>query len=361
MTSDDHKFDDAELVKRTLAGDKDAYDCLVTRYYEVVLIVIYRIVKDHHESEDLTQDTFVRGLRELKKVKDPAHIKTWLLRIGVRLALDSRRKRRSRLDNQAVWQPPSVEREPINTAIKHELKKTLSDAMKCLSEEEQEIIRRRFFGEESYKSIARDFGTTENAINKKILKALKKLYKNLEKKDIKSIDEFLGSIPLAGLSFENMRRIIENSQRGLPTSQTFTLPSWLTTTWLATTGLVIGVALSHYLGGQFQPPYSVDAPESAKMVNIVDIPIDKKPSLQSLPVSQQNRSRQKTTDQSTQKTTADPQEYEIRATLGNDEKTGYLKVWNLNRSGLGTAMETAMVTRSKNGDSNLTEKTKVDW
>ena len=331
------KCDDATLVEHAQKGNETAYGVLVDRYRTYVHTLICRRVKDFHESEDLTQETFLRVWLKMQKDKKPVRIKSfksWIRTSAKNLAIDWLRKNKGKskagLNNEVPKEYPSQEKPILNRLISHEQIEALMQAFWRLPKGCRQIIKGYYFEGLRYKDIRKtlDKPKSVNAMRLskgRILKKLKKMISEiLEEEDI---DEFRGSIPLAGLSFENMRRIIENSQRGLPTSQTFTLSPWL-----ATTGLAIGGALIiHWSGSQLQPPDSFDSSKLAKVVDIADIPADKKPSLRSLPVSRKNRSRQKTIDQSTQKTTADPQEYEITVTIGKDEKVGYLEVWNLNR------------------------------
>ncbi|WP_436494477.1 sigma-70 family RNA polymerase sigma factor [Actinokineospora sp. HUAS TT18] len=83
---------DAELVEATLAGDEDAFTQLYHRYRGSVTRFVARTVGDPHLAEDLVQDAFVRALRLLGDLRDPARFRPWLFSIAHRAALDHVRR-----------------------------------------------------------------------------------------------------------------------------------------------------------------------------------------------------------------------------------------------------------------------------
>jgi RNA polymerase sigma-70 factor, ECF subfamily len=90
-----HDVSDAELVARTLAGDRWAEDVLVRRHYPVVAGAVSRLLGDREEARDVTQDAFVAALSELGRLREPAAVRGWLVQIAVRKV--HRRFRRRKL------------------------------------------------------------------------------------------------------------------------------------------------------------------------------------------------------------------------------------------------------------------------
>ena len=79
---------DAELVAASLAGDRAAFDTIVTRHSRHVYQLCYRFVGNHEDASDLTQDVFIRAFRALKTFKGQASLGTWLYRIAVNVSLN---------------------------------------------------------------------------------------------------------------------------------------------------------------------------------------------------------------------------------------------------------------------------------
>ncbi len=90
-------LDDADLVLRTRAGQRQAFDLLVERYQRRATSVAYRLLGNLHDALEVCQEAFVRGYRNLDSLQDPHRFGPWLLRIVTNLSLNFRRSRGPRL------------------------------------------------------------------------------------------------------------------------------------------------------------------------------------------------------------------------------------------------------------------------
>lgn len=86
--------EDVTLVRRTLAGDQQAFASLVTKYKDSVFNVAYRMLGNPSEAEDVAQEAFVRAYTQLHTYKDTHRFSTWLLSIASHLSIDQLRRRR---------------------------------------------------------------------------------------------------------------------------------------------------------------------------------------------------------------------------------------------------------------------------
>jgi RNA polymerase sigma-70 factor (ECF subfamily) len=77
---------DAELVRRTLAGDRTAFALLVVRYQRRIAALISRYRLDAATIEDLTQEAFVKAYRGLAGFRGESTFFTWLARIALNTA-----------------------------------------------------------------------------------------------------------------------------------------------------------------------------------------------------------------------------------------------------------------------------------
>ena len=74
------------LVERVQSGDQAAFGLLVSKYQRKLQRLILRLVKDHAEAEDVTQETFIKAYRALPNFRGESAFYTWLYRIGVNAA-----------------------------------------------------------------------------------------------------------------------------------------------------------------------------------------------------------------------------------------------------------------------------------
>jgi len=86
-------MEDLKCVRATRDGNAEAFADIVKRYQDRVFNTIYRLLGDHEDAKDLTQQTFLRAYMSLDRFKGASSFYTWLYRIGVNAALDERKKR----------------------------------------------------------------------------------------------------------------------------------------------------------------------------------------------------------------------------------------------------------------------------
>lgn len=84
MTTD--RESDQLLVERVQAGERQAFDLLVSKYQRRLLRLVARIVHDPAEAEDVVQETFIKAFRALRHFRGDSAFYTWLYRIGINTA-----------------------------------------------------------------------------------------------------------------------------------------------------------------------------------------------------------------------------------------------------------------------------------
>jgi len=85
---------DAELIQATIDGDTSAFSVLVGRYSRDVYGFAFFMAKNVSDAEDITQETFVKVWKNMKKFKPEQRFKSWLLAITRNTTIDYIRKRR---------------------------------------------------------------------------------------------------------------------------------------------------------------------------------------------------------------------------------------------------------------------------
>jgi RNA polymerase sigma-70 factor (ECF subfamily) len=86
---------DHELVKTCLSGQDDAFSTLVGRYERLVWSVIYNFTGDHPDSNDLSQEVFLRVYRSLHRYNPEYKFSTWVMRIAANLCINWLHKKKS--------------------------------------------------------------------------------------------------------------------------------------------------------------------------------------------------------------------------------------------------------------------------
>ena len=73
-------------------ADENELELVVREHARLVYRISYAALRNHHDAEDATQETFLRVLRYREKLKEVRELKTWLARIAWRVALGRRGK-----------------------------------------------------------------------------------------------------------------------------------------------------------------------------------------------------------------------------------------------------------------------------
>ena len=116
----------------------------VSTHLRRVFLLIYRIVGNAADAQDLTQDTFVKALGRRDQLKDPEKAAQWLGRIASNTAIDfvRQRKRASFTDLESIPEPHHHE-SPERLALRTEKQAYLADGLRLLSEKERAALMLR--------------------------------------------------------------------------------------------------------------------------------------------------------------------------------------------------------------------------
>jgi RNA polymerase sigma factor (sigma-70 family) len=132
--------DDADLVPRALAGDRDAFAAIYDRYADRIHDFCRSMLRDADEAADVTQETFVRAWQHLASLRDPARLRAWLYSIARHETL-RRVRRASRLARTPVPELPAPAAEgPPERVEEAELRELVWSAAAGLEPRDQVIL-----------------------------------------------------------------------------------------------------------------------------------------------------------------------------------------------------------------------------
>ena len=89
------RAEDIRLIARARRGHADAFRDLVEAYKDRLFAFVWRILRNHHESEDVCQAAFVKAYESLDSYSANYAFSTWLFTIAYRLCLNSLRKKKA--------------------------------------------------------------------------------------------------------------------------------------------------------------------------------------------------------------------------------------------------------------------------
>ena len=77
---------DSELIKKAKKGSHGAFNILMNKYYPRVYASIFSFIKSKEDSEDLSQQTFIKVWQQLDTFRGDRAFFTWVYRIAINLA-----------------------------------------------------------------------------------------------------------------------------------------------------------------------------------------------------------------------------------------------------------------------------------
>ena len=87
-------LDEKDLVQKILDGDMRSFDTFVKRYENLVYHVVYRLVSEKQDAEDISQDVFIKIFRNIKQFRFQSKLSTWVARIAYLTAINYLKKYR---------------------------------------------------------------------------------------------------------------------------------------------------------------------------------------------------------------------------------------------------------------------------
>ncbi|HHY41010.1 MAG TPA: RNA polymerase sigma factor [Syntrophaceticus sp.] len=180
---------DQELVQRTLAGELSAFEKLVCRYQQAVFSIVFRILRNKEEAEDIVQESFIKCYQSLDKYDQGRPFTPWLYRIASNLALT--RVRQLKKQRLIPWETASsqlADRNAVNPAASLEaveIKQEVSSYLAKLKPLDQLVIILRYYQDLNYDEIAYILDTTRNNVEVRLCRARQRLRQIWVKQEVK--------------------------------------------------------------------------------------------------------------------------------------------------------------------------------
>jgi RNA polymerase sigma factor (sigma-70 family) len=172
--------DDASLVGASLAGDREAFGQIVSRYQALIASIAYSATGSLSQSEDLAQETFVAAWKDLKALQDPARLRAWLCGIIRQVTANAfRRQQRDTAHGAApldcVAEAPSPQATPVDQAISREEEAILWRSLEQIPETYREPLILFYREGQSVERVGEALGLSEDAVRQRLSRGRKML------------------------------------------------------------------------------------------------------------------------------------------------------------------------------------------
>jgi RNA polymerase sigma-70 factor (ECF subfamily) len=166
---------EAQQIYLARQGNHAAWEALMRTHQEPVFRLAYLLLGDPDEAEDITQETFVRAYRALKRFDTERPLQPWLLRIASNLAHNRHRslgRYLAALTRFARQDPEGIKHTTIKPADDSQ---ALWQAVKQLEKPFQEVVYLRYFLDLSENEIVETLHVPAGTVKSRLHRALAKL------------------------------------------------------------------------------------------------------------------------------------------------------------------------------------------
>lgn len=166
------ELDDAALVARSLSGEAEAFESLVSRYQRVLFSVALRMLGDYADAADATQVAFIRAYEKLDSFDPRFRFFSWIYRILVNECLNTRR---GRYPHTEITPNLRGNGTPFEAFAITERRRRVQRALLELSMEYRQVVILRHFADLSYDEIAATLGVPSKTVKSRLYSARQQL------------------------------------------------------------------------------------------------------------------------------------------------------------------------------------------
>jgi RNA polymerase sigma-70 factor (ECF subfamily) len=174
---------DGELVRLVLAGQTQRYEELVRRWARRIAALCHAHVGNAGPVADLTQETLLRGFRNLRALTETEKFGPWLCGIALRASLNwLRQHKRSATPFSDVgpgFEPEAVAPAPGEQGEKDEELRQLLKEVESLPEAYRQVVMLYYYEDVTYRDLARILGIAPGTVNQRLTKARQLLRERL--------------------------------------------------------------------------------------------------------------------------------------------------------------------------------------
>ncbi|WP_207434451.1 RNA polymerase sigma factor [Sabulibacter ruber] len=178
-------MEDKEILEKFQNPDSRnlAFNQLVRKYQQKVYWHVRKMVIDHDDADDLTQEVFVKVWTNLENFRKDSQLYTWIYRIATNECLNflSSKKKRFFLPLHDVAAELSEKLDSSDSFTGDEIQLKLQKALLRLPDKQRLVFNMKYFDEMKYEEISEILGTSVGALKASYHIAVKKIEEYLKK------------------------------------------------------------------------------------------------------------------------------------------------------------------------------------
>jgi RNA polymerase sigma-70 factor (ECF subfamily) len=179
------KMDNRLLVKKTLVGNKKAFESIIEQHQRLVSHIVFRMVQNRTGQEDICQDVFLKVYQNLGDFKFESKLSTWIAKIAYNTCISYLEKKRIPLFDDLSSEGKSLESisdssiRPDELAEGREISSLLRAEIKRMPVHYRTILTLYHLDQMSYNQIGQTMGWPEGTVKSYLFRARRLLKQRL--------------------------------------------------------------------------------------------------------------------------------------------------------------------------------------
>jgi RNA polymerase sigma-70 factor (ECF subfamily) len=163
------------LISLAKQGNDKAFEEIIKRYKEKIGRIIYGMLGNSQDAEDVGQEVFIRFYYSMDRFRGDAEVSTYLTRIAINLSINELRRRKRKkfnfnnyIERQEISNEPSLQK-------KIEMNELIEKSIDCLNPKLRAVVVLRFLSSYSIKEIAEMLKLPKGTVLSRLSRAQEKL------------------------------------------------------------------------------------------------------------------------------------------------------------------------------------------
>ena len=174
-----NQTNDLQLIEEVLGGNTNAFSKIVDNYKDLVFTLALRLMKDRDVAEEMSQDTFIKIFKSLKKFQGKSKFSSWVYRITYNTCLDELRRHKNKYNHISIYESSDSALGTIDDSMlsmeKEELNANIKTCLELLPGEISFLLTMFYYDELSLKEISEIVKQKPNTVKVKIHRGRQKL------------------------------------------------------------------------------------------------------------------------------------------------------------------------------------------
>lgn len=171
---------DALLAERAADSDTFAFEILARRYSPRMRAYARRLTGSLSDADDVVQEALVQAWARMDELRDPAALKSWLMRITAHTAFSELRRRKGHADVDDLPGAADPAPSPESAAITNSGITALSGALAALPPGQRQCWVLKEVGGHTYEEIAQALDISTESVRGRLARARTTLIKEME-------------------------------------------------------------------------------------------------------------------------------------------------------------------------------------